>query len=487
MVSNNGNNAGQSRPSTTFSPPVSPGIFLNWQKHQLIIIGICVMLIMLPFVGGSKISVRNICLGFVIAFTAVTKNRRSMWQLLGIRLGYAARAATGQTRWTQSPASVNSEVAYIDLPGATGKRLKPYAIVNTAFDGACFLWDVQRREATAVLRLMGTGFKWQDDSEKNERTDAWSNFMKQVAEMPDVVRVVTQARTVPMPTVSTRKNDGSWADRQLQHVEDNRMPQHSGHDLILSVTINPHHKSVRKEVFKHGGGMKGISQVLSKRLETLVRMAAKAGADPKNVVWLSAGQIRGLMKTMADNSAFTCLDENGVLPDDIPVSTSYREFSDCIQAGNVCARTFWIDKWPDRPVQGGFLQTFIEQHSDSLIFTQVWKGLPADKAAKALNNRKNELERLNSLNARLGRNADKNAVYQQMEADARLDELVHAGADVAFQGFITVIADNKTVLDKRCANLKTNNASIIHLDPMRGQQWSGWVYAQPLGQAGRAD
>ena len=214
-------------------------------------------------------------------------------------------------------------------------------------------------------------------------------------------------------------------------------------------------------------------------------MLDKAGIDQSsNIVWESTPQLRALMKLMSDKSAYRVINERLELDDDVPVSTNYREYTDYIHVGDIYARTLWIDKWPSDPAMVGFLSALTNSRSAQIIFTQSFKPLPENKARKNLNERKNELERVKRLNKNLGRNDDYRISLEDKEVDKRLGELAVNKAEVAFQGFVTIIASDKDELDTVTRNLMTT-MTYMHFDRMHGQQYVGWISALPLGQAGR--
>ena len=84
----------------------------------------------------------------------------------------------------------------------------------------------------------------------------------------------------------------------------------------------------------------------------------------------------------------------------------------------------------------------------------------------------------------MGRNDDPRLTLEKNEVDKRLTELTDNKAEVAFQGFVTILAATKDDLDEATRNVIVSN-KYMHFDRMHGQQYVGWVAAQPLGQAGR--
>ncbi|MFR0556077.1 SCO6880 family protein [Pseudoscardovia radai] len=476
---------GTTMPSSTFSPVSNAGVLMNWAPHQVLLGGLALAWMILPLtVGADLLSVRNIPAVIVLLVSLVTIHGRSLWQLAAIHLGFAARKATGQTRWTMSPMARDTTVGYLDLPGSTGKRLKPIELVDTKFGGAAWLWDTTSGEATAILRCNAKPFTFRSAREQAERGTGWSDLMRQAVELPGVTRITTQARClrVPYPPDKPARSE-SWSAQQLRDMEDRDMQDTMMHDMILTVTVRQ--ADVEADARRRGGGAVGLGQILKDRVVSLVTLAVKAGAAWDDITWLNCGQIRGLCKTLSSPDAWTLLGKHFELPDHVPLSTSYMEYADRIEADAVCARTLWIDQWPADPVTAGFLQRLVIRPDMQVILTQTWRPKGEHQARKALDNRVAELERIKSRNESMGRNADMRVERELEETRSRLKELADRHVEVDYQGFVTIISNDRQALDRDTRRLRTDMGGTLHFDSMRGQQWAGWVAALPLGQAGR--
>lgn len=473
-------------PSSGFSPLSKAGLVGSWSTHQVIIVAIGVAGILIPMINHqSPFSIASLFFLILIVVSLINVKGRSLWELLLIRLGFGLRQATGQTRWTVSPMAMNSTVGLIDLPGTVGQRLKPLRMVDTEFGGGAFLHDETTGEVTVVLRLMAAPFLFTSEDEKTGRAAGFTRLIEGIAELDGVSRITTQARSLYWPHTPSVVSDEVpvFAAQDLEDMEADQLAAVMGHDMILTVSVNT--EKVTAEIKAHGGGAAGISHVLKDRLLRIVDMVRRAGADSSDIVWQDAAMIRGLMKTLVDPSAHRLLNKRLELADTIPVATAFAEYATEIQVDGMWARTLWVDNWPSDEVVVGFLKDFIAQHHSQLILTQAWRGLGERQARKQLDNRLAELERIERKDKALGRPTDRKVYREIDEVESRLKEVAASGADAAFQGFITLLAPSKTELDTLTRAVRAQASGFLHFDPLRSQQWAGWLTALPLGQAGR--
>jgi hypothetical protein len=208
--------------------------------------------------------------------------------------------------------------------------------------------------------------------------------------------------------------------------------------------------------------------------------------DPDSISWLTAAQIRGLMKMMVDPSSFKLLSSSLSLPDDIPVCSSYSEYSRDLNADRVWARSMWIDRWPQDETEAGFLQALADQSALQLILTQVWRPVRQDKAEKRLADRADELRRIKDVQTWFGKEEGMGTLAERESIDSsRRDVNLYHGA-VDFKGFVTLLAYERKDLNTAWSTLESMMPAGMHFDMMVGQQWAGWLNALPLGQAGRS-
>lgn len=472
--------------SSSFAPISRAGFVAGRTKAQVAVVLAAILVAVVPLAFGASVWSWRIVICIAVAVLgAWNVHGRSLIGMLAVKLGFGMRKATGKTHWTVSPMAVNQVVGVIDLPDATGKRLRTFDIVGTEFDGAAFLWDRDNSEATAVLQLHALDWLFRSDGVRGERVSGWSTALKSCSDMPDVTRIVTQARVYYQLNdfhTSDEAGGGFVAEDLAEAARDMRVS--CGHDMIVTITVDT--SKTRGDAMKDAGSRAGVSRILADRVQSLVALLDRCGADLDDVRWLDAQQLRGQIKCMFSPEAAGLLDEYGGLPDDITLSTSWDEYRDDVHVDAMYLRTMWVDRWPYEPVEAGWLHNIVSNGRWPLILTQVWRPLPVEKAVHKLNNQLMELERREKINRFLDRPRSERDNREAAEAQIRKQEIANGYGDVEYLGYVTVSAPSLDLLDQATNWVDAQfRQKAAHLDRLRSSQWAGLIAALPLGQAGR--
>lgn len=456
---------------------------LIWSTHQMVIAAVILLVFLTGLAGGNSFfSPVTVVLACLLVFDLWVVHGLSLWQILALRLGFLLRRATGTSKATLSPVTAGSAVALLDIPGIDGTSVKTYEIINTPFHGACFRWDVEKAQATAVVRALGTSSVLSGAGDKNAKSNAFSTALNSLIDRPDVEKVTIQSRSLLMPTaVDEIRDDASFAERDMHELQVGALSSSLMHDYIIGITVTPGKSQQAKD---RNSSVRSMSELLSRRVDEVVNSLQAAGVD-RGPVWMNAQQLRGSMKTLTDPDAWALLNERGELPDETPVATSYEEFDDCIAVGPSYARTYWIDQWPsaDTKVPAGWLAG-MAQPDMQVVFTEVFRRRPEKEAKGAVEGRLQEADSMVRFNSALGRVADRKTVAEAEVADEQLKAISTYGGDVRFQCFVTVISGSHEQLDADCSKLSIRLGGV-HLDDMKYQQLSLWAGALPCGLAGR--
>lgn len=475
--------------SSTFAPLLRQKAAGIWSRHQVIVAFVCasVFMVRMALLHAPFISVWTLLLVVVVGLDLLVIHGMSVWQILMLKLGLALRTATGKSRSTVSPVTAGATVAFVDIPGPDGDTVHPFRVVNTGlFDGACFIWDSVHNEATAVIRMFSDGSQLAGNDVKNVRASSFAKALNSMDDMADVVRVTWQSRSMPRPTAQDDLNGPEEADlvaRDLASLEDGPLAMAMDHDYILTITVNP--------AKGDGKGNKvtaeDMSRILSERVASMTSMIADAGVSAGSMRWLRADQLRAQMKTLNDPEAYALLDATGGLPDDVPVQTSWREYGSMMSVGASYAKTYWIDKWPERnPVGADWLTQITNSPSVELVLTQAFHRRTEAQARNSLDSKGNESNFIARLNEVLKRPEDRTNVRERQLLLQQKDENVEDGGDIEFQGFITVISPSKERLHMDCRIMQASaRRQHLHLDKQTDQQLARWVGALPLGLEGR--
>lgn len=483
--------------SSTFAPLLRPKAMLIWSWHQ-VLLGAAVLGVFMmrtAFGAAGVFSPANLVLAGLLAADLVNVHDLSLWQIGGLKLGLLLRQATGASRATYSPLTAGSTVALVDVPGDEGESIQTYRVVNTgAYDGACLIWDSVRNEATAPILLRATGSQLADARAKNARAKAFSRALHSMAAKDDISRVTIQARALLRPTTGTAGLDGP-AGEDIRELEDGVLDYTMGHDYLLGITINPTGdagSTISGFIHNKLRGQNKISVTeacgqLADRVTGLCAMLPECGVDGSAITWLNADQLRGLEKTLTDPEAHRLLDPHGNLPADIPVQTSWREYSDHVSVGPSCARTFWISSWAETdPVGSDWLAAVNRSPGMQLVFTQVFRHRTKQEAKDQLDRQGNESGLISKAIARFGipENEDNERAKRTMAMMKK--ENSKNNGDVQFQGFVTILARDteQLELDDKTVNALAESHSM-YLDRMRDQQMARWIGALPFGLEGR--
>lgn len=463
-------------PSSSFRPPSRAGFIAGRSLVQALTAFGMALVVFVPVIAGAPFFSWRTLIAIILGVLALVNVRgSSLMHLAAVRLGFAMREATGNTHWTVSPWAVDRTVGLIDLPGPTGQRLMTFDLVSTRYRGACFLWDRANGEATAALRMGCLPWLFQPDAVKEARADGWSRALKEIADMDDVKRVVTQARCLPHLNQHGERSGDAFADRDLAWVEAHPMRASLGHDMILTVTVD----------LSKGATTAAASDLLGRRVTQITRMLSEAGADLSDALWLNAPRLRGEIKGLFNPDAMAqCPD--GELDDGMPLSSAFDEFADCTHVDVMWQTTMWVDRWPSEAQRAGWLNDLLSNGRHSLVFTQVWTPTPVGRAEHRLNNRQMEIDRRMEINRKLQRPDSERDIAERIDIAARKRELAQGYGDVDFTGYVTVLApDRESLEDSRQWVDGFFRQHSAHLDRLRMQQWAGLLTALPLGQAGR--
>lgn len=471
--------------SSTFAPLLRQKAAAIWSWHQ-IVIGLVIggmFVIGLAF-RQPLVSFTHVLMLIVLIVNFLVYHRLSVWQIIGLRMGYLLRSATGRSNATVSPLTQNTTVALLDIPGNEDNKITPYQIVNTPFAGAAMVWDADMGEATAMLRLSATSAQLASNDEKNMRAAAFSSALRSLRDRPDVVRVTIQSRSLRFPTEKTVDidHDDSFVAQDLNVLETDMLNGLMQHDFMLGITVNPDHTGAGERATHE---LESVCDLLSRRVRELTDVLMASGIRSYGIDWLNMRQLRAQIKTLTDFDAFTLLDDRKELPDSNPLATSWTEFSTYMQVGPSYARSYWIDQWPDTPVASTWLASITAASDVQFVFTQVLRLRTEKKAKKELDRKLNETKTMSAINARLDREADRKTIIEQATIETQLHENAKNGGDIQFQGFVTVISSDRESLEADCERFLSRANGLLHLDRMANQQLVRWVGALPLGLEGK--
>lgn len=408
---------------------------------------------------------------------------------------FAARKLGGQTT-ARVKIGTAAKAGRLMIPGAVGDRMHVLDIANVDYGvGAVFLWDAVEQTATAVLQFTTNAWELAGDEDKTSRAGAVSHLCQQITDLPGVTRVTTHARTypasedhLPAPRISEPDPDNegvSVAGRfaQVEHDEllaDPRITAVLHRDVLITITISA--TKAAREIAAAGGGVAGVSAVMSDRVKQVAWMLPDCGVRIEGSRWLDRAQIMGALRLALDPAAAPWLEANDYrLPDDALLVTVLREQLDHVVTDSGFHRTWWVERPPAMPARAGFLTAMIAGGQVPHTVTQIWEPITAHQAEKRLVNAEASRTTAAKVQDFLGKPATAAHTAEGKELELRRKELELGFGDVNYSILITVHA--RTLDELTAAEAWVRSVSVgMSVKVLRGQQWSGFTTAAlPLG------
>ena len=178
-------------------------------------------------------------------------------------------------------------------------------VVGTPFQGACYLWDPDKRQATAVLTANVEEWVLSSDRQKAGRAMALNTMLKELSETDGFVELketsfVLPGHTPPEPEYLKDDRTPQWAREDLAnlwHLPDILTPLQNSNYISVSVNADRLPHVVRKDRTERAAV--GIA------MGDLIRMTVApslldCGARRNTIHWCSVDDLRYLIRTVAD-------------------------------------------------------------------------------------------------------------------------------------------------------------------------------------------
>lgn len=401
---------------------------------------------------------------------------------------WRSRLRDGSSRWAYSPMRDGRAVGVLGLWGHVEERAKPIELrgpeVDARFSGSCFLFDPDKRQATAVLGVKVEEWALTANGERRSRAQALSNLVRELAETPGFRELKETAFTLPGPHPEPPSLDGlddpdGWmgADQRELYA----LP------AVLTPMQNLSYVSVSVDADRIRAGSRGgsterveVGEALDRLCMNVVAPALmQCGARPGHVRLLGVDDLRDLIRDVADQGERR--DPGFVLSRDMPTVTWCEESKDgtYLTLDSCVARSYWILQYPDRPVPAGFLRGLLTQ-GRSMAFCHVWRPLSMEQSENDLRRRENSIEQRSKLQDTRRKSHDE----RREEKEQRQRELEQEAnwPDTDHQGVIILFAPDLPSLESFDKDMRANLRSYrIDVRPMRGQQREALTMVLPLG------
>jgi len=484
-------------PTATFPGPSRTGEMFGLNKHQL---GLAFVALSWPLyliaVAGDLGSVLPVLFFWTLPLGVLACGRignTTFLQYFTRIGGFGVRKITGQTKYLPRMRPRDYKKDRIPLPGGIGERchwVEMRGVDTGVGAGGTFVYDALagQQTASAIIRVSSESWQNADDQEKARRAHATSMFGKRLSEI-GVKRIAMYSRTyeisrnkLPTPaTIGDYTKLGELA--RIDHIELSTKTQLSTpirRDTIIAVTISE--KDSQKEIHAHGGGVIGMSRVLSNRVGIVLDMLEDCGASFVDGWWLGKEGIWGAVRLAYEPQAGPFLDENNHLqPTDTPVVSVAEENFTYLYTRESFHRTYYMEAWPTTQVEAGFLYPLIAEGDVPRTVCQIWEPQTFRETEKKFNNLRASRATVDQVNFSLGR---RDSISHQAEAEEMAkqhQEMLAGFPNVNYSAWVTIHARSIEELEQ--SHMWVQNAARgIRLQQFNGGHARAFATAAlPLG------
>lgn len=357
-------------------------------------------------------------------------------------------------------------------------------VVGTPFHGACYLFDPERRRATAVLALKVEEWTLSTDASKSSRAAALNDLTARLADTPGVVELKETALLLPgaAPAPDLPDDGGSpeWMRRDMAELW--ALPE------VMTPLANVSYVSVTCDVDR----LKGVDRARGRLTERervgvalgdLVKMTVapalvECGARPGSVRWCGLDDLRTLIRSVSDPAGNA--DRPPVTRDEPTLGWCEESLDgESVTLESCVARTWWVTQWPDRPVPAGWTRDIL-QGGRMIALTHIWRPMSMEKSEKDLRDRESSILQRDTLqNQRKLSRDERRERREQRQREAEQDA---NWPDTDHQGFITLFAPDRDMLAVFERDLRVRVGKYhLRLSGLRGQQRQALTAVLPLG------
>lgn len=481
------NNDGGRVPAASFSRLSATRVILGLDRAQLIV---CVAGVAILVSGGAMgLNFPVMLLGaLVLAYGVPRFQGLSLVSWTWIWVHWHARLKDGTNRWAYSPLAAGRPLGVLGMYGHVEDRAQTIEgegteVVGTPFNGACYLWDPDKRQATAVLTANVEEWVLSSNDAKASRAMALNTMLKDLSETDGFVELketsfVLPGHTPEQPAYARAESTPRWAREDLAdlwRLPDILTPLQNANYVSVTVGVDRLPRAARKDRTERGAVGVALGELITM---TVAPDLLDCGALPNSIRWCSVDDLRYLIRTVADPEHAN--DRPPVNRDD-PTVTWCEEAKDhdYITLDSCVARTYWIYQWPDFDVQAGWIRDLVTDRR-MMAFCHIWRPLTMEQSEAELRNRKSSIRQ----RSRLQDQREKSRDERREEKEQRLRELEQEAnwPDTDHQGYVTLFAASLPELDVFDRDMQ-NKAKNWHmkLNPMKGQQRAALTTVLPLG------
>ena len=226
MVDADGRDGGARVPTAAFSRLSATNVLFGWTWPQ-IGVGLAGLVMVVGGAAAGMVLPLMLAGGVVMAYGLIRYEGLSLMAWTYVWLAWRRRVRDGSTRWSASPLASGRPAGVLGVWGQVGSRAQVVEgsgveVVGTPFHGACYLFDPERRRATAVLALKVEEWTLSTDASKSSRAAALNDLTARLADTPGVVELKETALLLPgaAPAPDLPDDGGSpeWMRRDMAEL-----------------------------------------------------------------------------------------------------------------------------------------------------------------------------------------------------------------------------------------------------------------------------
>lgn len=477
-------------PSAAFSGLSATNVLLGWTWPQLLVVVAGIAMVVLGGAGGFNVPV--MLLGVVVGCYGGARFRGlSLMSRTAIWLRWRRRVKLGQTGYGYSPLAAGRTVGLLGLPFHMMSRIVPMQvgevmqIVGTEFADACYLWDPDTRQATAVLRVDVNTWNMSSFDEKVSRSTSESNMLRELADMKGLVQIGFHAMKLrgdspSPPSYVFEEGVPEWVRQDLEGMWTIPMVLTPfAHLTWVSLTVN----------VDAAQGLRGskvpekvrVARLLAERVKIVASMLRDCGVrtdgvHDDGVRWASLEELRDLIGQVA---SFGDSVRRVPAGEDVPTVMWLQESVDRVRVDSCVAMTEWISQWPSKPVPAGWLSDLLAERR-GIAIAHIYRPKDLSESERGWRRRKSSQEQRDQILKDRPKNAGERD--EEKELAQRGVEHEHGFPDVLHQGYVTLLGKDDEELERFDRELRTKCAQYkVRLEPMRGQQIFGFSTMMPFG------
>ena len=398
------------------------------------------------------------------------------------------RLRTGENRWAYSPLAAGRPLGVLGLWGRTEDRAQAVEgrsaeVIGTPFDGACYLWDPDKRQATATLTANVEEWMFASNTRKRSRAMALNNMLKNLSETPGAVELketsfVLPGPTPPMPEYASSPDTPQWTREDLADlwtIPDILTPLQNVNYISVSVAADKIVGEARKSRTERAAVGIALGGLVK---QTIGPDLLACGARERSVHWCGVDDLRSLIRTVADPERAS---DRVPLDRDDPTVTWCEEAKagDFLTLDSCVARTHWVFQWPIDPVAAGWIRDLVSDRR-MMAFCHIWRPMSKDESENEMAKREQSIKQRSRLQDQRKKSSDERREEKE-QAQRELEQ--EAGwPDTDHQGFITLFARDLPELQAFDKELQQKAKEWkMKLSSMKGRQRAALTTVLPLG------